>query len=140
MPRPRVHLRTLMIAVAVAGLECWVLVNFPSVGVVLAGPLIGSPLMGLLLPRDRVIGFLGGGVAGGMVETVLIVIFVEAFTDLKASGLAPGWGDYGFWFLFNALAGFLVGLTFVSLYVARIEIASRVPQPRCHSTGSRSDL
>src|SRR5689334_11088483 len=84
---PRFHIRTLMIGVAVAGLESAMLVACPIYGAVLLGPLIGLAFGSQA--RHPILGFLWGGMAGGLVGFLLLIL-------LGADGPARIWADRAF--------------------------------------------
>jgi hypothetical protein len=83
----------------------------------LLGPLIGSPLIGILT-REPLLGLLFGGIVGALVESGLLVIFGNT------EGLPPGLGRefVGDWLVLNVFAGLVVGLTFGVLYVLSLLI------------------
>src|SRR5689334_20993937 len=98
-----------MIAVAVAALECLLLAASP-VGVFFLGPLVGLALGGCV-SRHPTFGFLWGGIAGGLIQGVLFVAFLEV--SLSSSALAPGLETDVFLIVTNAFAGMVIGWVFM---------------------------
>ncbi|AGA28475.1 hypothetical protein [Singulisphaera acidiphila] len=120
---PKIRIRTWMIVVAVVGLGCSQIANNPSIGIILAGPLIGSPLIGLRM-RNRLHGFLVGGIVGSLAETGLLVFFREPMTRFIALVIGPARTVDAPWPLANVAVGFMVGLAFGVAYLMRAAIVS----------------
>lgn len=112
----RFRIRNLMIVVAIAGFESLMLATYPVVGFLLLGPLIVSPLVGHL-SREPILGFLVGGLAGGLLETLLVALVVRAM--LGPIGLAFEWDVFGGFLVMGGFAGFGVGWIFMMIHVLR---------------------
>src|SRR5215217_4366162 len=120
MRRPRVRIRTLMIAVAVAGIVSWAVVSLSGIGYVcalLTIPLI-VPVIGACLGGYRSANPFDDSTVGGIVGALIQSAVIAAYFGPRALGPSAGaWATAGMMFFLilatsaflGSIAGLLVG-------------------------------
>ena len=111
MRLPRFRLRTLMIAVAVAGIVSWAVVSLPGIGYVCAllTVLLIVPVLGACWGGYRSANPFDGSTVGGIVGALIQSAVIGAYFGPRALGLSAGaWATAGMMlFLMLATSAFL---------------------------------
>ena len=127
--RPRLHIKTVMLAVALAALSCYAyrwlpyLQRLPPalaiVGIGLVGPLVGACLVGSLR-KDPLSGSVEGGILGGLAEALILVLAQVVLAGPSVAAAILAFVAFLFFATIGTFAGMLVGLLvgIVLLYIS----------------------